>query len=167
MVEKEDRLDRLTREWNARRSDLDISPWQVWGRITRLNDLFLLKLNQIFTRHGVNFTEYQTLGALIVSGPPYQASPQTISRLNLITSGGMTNILKRMETKGYIKRLRNPDDGRGIIVTATELGIERFNAVILEENAAEHNLLKALTPQEQEVAALILRKLMLDVDDRE
>lgn len=167
MSTKEDRLDRLTREWNARRSDLDISPWQIWGRITRLNDLFLTKLSRTFARHGMNFTEYQTLGALIVSGPPYQASPQTISRLNLLTSGGMTNVLKRMEAKGYITRTRNPDDGRGIIVTATDLGIERFNAVILEENALEHDLLKALKPQERQEAALIMRKLMLHIDDRD
>lgn len=69
MSDQEDRLDRLSRAWAKNRTDMDITPWQVWGRITRINDIFLARLSKLLNQHGLNYTELQTLGALIVGGP--------------------------------------------------------------------------------------------------
>ncbi|WP_208513893.1 MarR family transcriptional regulator, partial [Variovorax paradoxus] len=34
----------------------------------------------------------------------------------LFTSGGLSNLLKRLEQEGLVKRSIHPDDGRGVLV---------------------------------------------------
>lgn len=164
---KKDRIDRLSEEWALRAANLDIRPWQVWGRITRINDIFLLKLNKILSQNDLSYSELQTLGALIVSGPPYELNPNTISRHNLLTSGGMTNVLTRMEKKGLITRRKDARDRRGVIVSVTERGLDIFETVIVAENAIEHRLIKGLSETERTVIAVVLRKLLLSIDEED
>ena len=164
---KKDRIDRLSDEWALRAANLDIRPWQVWGRITRINDIFLLKLNKILSQNDLSYSELQTLGALIVSGPPYELNPNTISRHNLLTSGGMTNVLTRMEKKGLITRRKDARDRRGVIVSVTERGLNIFETVIVAENAIEHRLIKGLSETERAVIAVVLRKLLLSIDEED
>ena len=164
---KKDRIDRLSDEWALRAANLDIRPWQVWGRLTRINDIFLLKLNKILSQNDLSYSELQTLGALIVSGPPYELNPNTISRHNLLTSGGMTNVLTRMEKKGLITRRKDARDRRGVIVSVTERGLDIFETVIVAENAIEHRLIKGLSETERTVIAVVLRKLLLSIDEED
>ena len=164
---KKDRIDRLSDEWALRAANLDIRPWQVWGRITRINDIFLLKLSKILSQNDLSYSELQTLGALIVSGPPYELNPNTISRHNLLTSGGMTNVLTRMEKKGLITRRKDARDRRGVIVSVTERGLDIFETVIVAENAIEHRLIKGLSETERTVIAVVLRKLLLSIDEED
>jgi DNA-binding MarR family transcriptional regulator len=49
-------------------------------------------------------------------------SPSELRNTLLITSGGVSNILKKVEDLGYIRRLNDPGDGRGVIVELTEKG---------------------------------------------
>lgn len=167
MADREDRLDRLSREWAENRSDMDITPWQVWGRITRINDIFLSRLSKLLGQHGLNYTELQTLGALIVGGPPYEAKPNAISRHNLLTSGGMTNVLTRMEKKGLIERRKDEQDRRGVIVSVTEQGLAAFEAVIVRENEIEHQLLQKIEPSDREAVSGILRQILLSIDEED
>ena len=164
---KKDRIDRLSEEWALRAANLDIRPWQVWGRITRINDIFLLTLNKILSQNDLSYSELQTLGALIVSGPPYELNPNTISRHNLLTSGGMTNVLTRMEKKGLITRRKDARDRRGVIVSVTERGLDIFETVIVAENAIEHRLIRGLSETERTVIAVVLRKLLLSIDEED
>ncbi|HYC04988.1 MAG TPA: MarR family winged helix-turn-helix transcriptional regulator [Azospirillaceae bacterium] len=160
----EDRLDWLSHQWNARRGDIDITPWQVWGRLTRIQEIFLASISRTLTEHHMNFKEFQTLGALVLSGPPYEANPNTIARFNLLTSGGLTNLLTRMERDGLITRHPDPSDGRGVIVRITDKGLEDFNAAIVEENAIEHELLGCLNAEERLILGTLLRKLLRGID---
>ncbi|QGN55627.1 MarR family winged helix-turn-helix transcriptional regulator [Novosphingobium sp. Gsoil 351] len=105
---KNDRLEFLSQKWNERRPDLDISPWQVWGRITRIHELFLAAIAAPLSSHELNFKEFQTLAALVLAGEPYEASPNQIGRFNLLTSGGVANLLARMEREGLVERRPDP-----------------------------------------------------------
>ncbi|MBO6505779.1 MAG: MarR family transcriptional regulator [Kordiimonadaceae bacterium] len=167
MSDQEDRLDRLSRAWAKNRTDMDITPWQVWGRITRINDIFLARLSKLLNQHGLNYTELQTLGALIVGGPPYEAKPNAISRHNLLTSGGMTNVLTRMEKKGLISRRKDDNDRRSVIVSVTQQGLDAFEAVIVKENQIEHRLLDGIGKEDRETVATVLRQILLNIDDED
>ena len=159
-----DRLDWLTLNWNKAWPELDITPWMIWGRITRLNELFLSAISKPLKKHGLNFKEYETLAALVLTGPPYEANPNQISKSNLLTSGGMTNLLSRMEKDGLVKRKPDPDDKRGVRIQLTDQGMETFRAVTLEENQVEHQLLEAMSLEERETMATMLRKLLSAID---
>lgn len=160
-----DRLDFLTDNWNATRPDINIQPWQIWGRTTRLHELFLNAVGKVLRRYSLTFSEFETLGALVLAGPPYRASPNQISQFNLLTSGGMANLLGRMERAGFISREPDSADKRGVVVQLTHSGLEHFNEAVIEENKVEHELLSALTPEERAILSVLLRKLLLSIDE--
>jgi DNA-binding MarR family transcriptional regulator len=159
-----DRLDFLSEGWSELRPEMDISPWQIWGRTTRLHELFVSQISRVLRRHSLTFTEFQTLGALVLAGPPYRANPTQIQRFNLLTSGGLANLLGRMESEGLIERNPDPDDRRGVVVHLTAQGLNRFNAALVEENQVEHELLGAMNPEERAVLSILLRKLLASID---
>ena len=59
----------------------------------------------------------------------------------------LSRILKNMEERGFIYREKNPDDGRGVLIKLTELGVEKreisksrvhqFNKIIRENLSKE------------------------------
>ncbi len=162
-----DRLDFLTENWTEVRPDLDISPWGVWGRTTRITEIFRGEIGKLLRTFDLTYSEFQTLGALLLNGPPFEGSPSQIARFNLLTSGGMANLLSRMEREELIVRRGDPEDGRGVLVSITDYGRERFNTAVTEENSAEHRMLRGLTPEEQELLKILLRKLLLSIDPDE
>lgn len=159
-----DRLDFLSENWRATRPDIDITPWQVWGRTTRIHELFLSQVGRALRRHALTFNEYETLGALVLAGPPYRANPTHIQRFNLLTSGGLANLLGRMEREGLIERHPDPADKRGVLVQITERGLSSFNAALVEENRVEHDLLAGLNTEERAILSILLRKLLSSID---
>ncbi len=159
-----DRLDFLTDSWNVTRPDIDIRPWQIWGRTTRLQELFLSAVGKVLRRHSLTFSEFETLGALVLAGIPYRSNPHQISQFNLLTSGGLANLLGRMEKDGLISREPDRDDKRSVVVELTPKGLERFNESVIEENRVEHELLSALSQEECTILSVLLRKLLLSID---
>ena len=159
-----DRLDVLTESWAAVRPDLDISPWAVWGRLTVISELFISAVGPVLKRHDLTFNEYQTLAAIFLAGPPYQSSPNQIAQHNLLSSGGIANLLNKMQGAGLVARRPDAQDRRGVVVSLTEDGRSRLEASLLDENRLEHELLRALSEAEVAVLAILLRKLLLSLD---
>ena len=69
-----------------------------------------------------------------------------------------------MERDGLILRRPDAHDKRGVVVRLTELGLDRFNQAVVRENRVEHDLVQVLTPLEQTLLSLLLRKLLLGID---
>ena len=65
--------------------------------------------------------EWTVLGSLRHE-PTNRASPGDLARKHELSSGAMTNRLDRLEEGGFIRRLRNADDRRGVVVELTEEG---------------------------------------------
>jgi len=64
-------------------------------------------------------------------------APKELSALMGVTSGTMTALLDRVEKAGFLKRERNPEDRRGLLIHLTPAGqhsvqwvYEQFDAVI-------------------------------------
>jgi DNA-binding MarR family transcriptional regulator len=87
-------------------------------------------------------------------------SPTELYERLLFSSGGMTKMLKRLEEKGYIRRLDNSKDRRSKLVQLTpegrEAGLEALKAVL----AYEENYLKGLDKEEREIFQKLLMKLL-------
>ena len=62
------------------------------------------------------------LATLRVEGAPYRMSPKALLDTLILTSGGLSNLLRRLEKAGHIRRMADETDGRGVIVELTEQG---------------------------------------------
>ena len=158
---QEDEIDRIVGQWNQERPDLDVSATHVLQRITRLALLEDLSFAEVFGRHGLTWGEYLVLAALRRAGPPYRMNPTALSNAILLSSGGMTKRLDRLEAAGLVERLRDPGDRRGTLVSLTDRGLAIVDTVVVDHLANEERLLEALDPPEREVLADLLRKMLL------
>ena len=78
----------------------------------------------------------------------------------MVSSGGMTNRLDRLERAGLIRRNPNPDDRRGTLVSLTDDGLALINRLVPLHVANEANMLAALSREEQAALGQLLGKLL-------
>ncbi|HYJ71168.1 MAG TPA: MarR family transcriptional regulator, partial [Actinomycetota bacterium] len=69
---QQDAVDRITRQWNAVRPDLDIAPVEIVGRVSRLSRLIDRHLAANFARFGIENWMYDVLATLRRAGEPYE-----------------------------------------------------------------------------------------------
>ena len=85
----------------------------------------------------------------------------------MITSSGATKRLDRLERAGLIERSPDPQDRRGTLIGLTPAGRELIDGVTEAHLENERRLLSALTADEREQLADLLRKLQLGLPDHQ
>ena len=161
---REDRVGMTIKKWSKERPDLNTSAKSVIGRIIRLQGVILNQVSRTFKEFDINPGEYAVLCNLRVNGHPYQMSPKDIIQSVLLTSGGMSNLLERMENKKLIRRISDPDDKRGIVVVLTEKGKNIIDAAMTEHVQVEEMLISSLDKNERLELEKILKKLLTNLD---
>ncbi|HYD53990.1 MAG TPA: MarR family transcriptional regulator [Gemmatimonadaceae bacterium] len=107
-------------------------------------------------RHDLTLPEFGILEVLHHKGRLLLGEVQ---RKILVSSGGITYLVDRLEARGLVERIPNPDDRRARWVALTAEG-ERLIARIFPEHAAViERAVSALTAEEQETARELLRQL--------
>jgi DNA-binding MarR family transcriptional regulator len=159
-----DAVDAIVGQWRKERPDLDPSAKEVTGRVIRLADLFQQAYAAAFAPLGIGESEYGILAALRRSGAPYRLTPTDLARTRMMTSGGMTALLDRVEKKGLLAREPNPNDRRGSLVGLTDEGLRVIDEAMAVHTSVEHQLLDALSPEERDRLAGLLRTVLLAVD---
>ncbi len=104
--------------------------------------------------------ELDVLAALRSQGAPYQLTPTVLYRSLLLSSGGLSKILQRLESAGLVDRPFNPEDQRSRLVRLTPRGcslVEQASAAVLEH---EERFLAPLTASERETLAGLLEQLI-------
>lgn len=160
----EDEVDRLVAAWQAERPDLDVRPLQVLSRVSRLARHLDRARRAVFAAHQVEPWEFDVLTALRRAGFPYQLSPGQLLRATLVTSGTMTNRIDRLAAAGLVERHPDPQDKRGVQVRLTEAGLTRVDAAFADLLGREQAILEALTPDQRETLAVLLRTLLIPFD---
>lgn len=151
-------------QWRAERPDIDSSGKAVIGRLLHLEDLVLESVNKALAPYGLKYQEYGVLATLRVSGAPFRMTPSQLQGALLFSSGGLSNLLKRLEAGGWIRRSAHPDDGRGVLVGLTSQGRRLADRAMPDHAEAEHRLLRGLAPAEREQLAQLLARMMAGLE---
>jgi DNA-binding MarR family transcriptional regulator len=155
-----DLTDRVLGGWGAARPELEMAALQVTGRLSRIGPLLAARQESVFGRFGLNRGEVGALSALRLAGPPHRLSPTRLGKGLMLSSAGVTSRIDRLERRGLVRRLADPDDRRGVIVELTDAGLEVVDAAVAAVSISDRQLLERL--DEREIAELeaILRKLL-------
>ncbi|MCV6607478.1 MAG: MarR family transcriptional regulator [Campylobacterales bacterium] len=87
-------------------------------------------------------------------------SPTELYEGMLFSSGGMTKLLKKLESSDYIERLPNPDDKRSMLVNCTPKGKELSEQVLAVTINDENNLFSCLDDTERSIMEKALEKVI-------
>lgn len=159
-----DRVDALIDQWRRERPDLDPSVMGTVARILRAGALLGAELGRFAADRGLGRGEADVLLTLRRAGKPYRLSPTALSRSLLVTPGGMTSRLDRLEREGLVRRLPDPDDRRAIEVELTPVAKRMVDALLPEHVANEERLLAPLTKRDRAELDRLLGKLLADLD---
>lgn len=147
--------------------DLDLTVEGIVDRIQGITRRLQKVLDETVSEYGLSHGEWKVLSSLRWAGPPYRRSAGDLARLADLSSGAMTNRLDRLEEAGLVRRLRDPDDRRGVLVELTDEGRALWQEALGVQAAKEALFASALTEREREQLNGLLRRLMLAFEERE
>jgi len=154
----------IVAQWKVERPDIDASPMEVIGRISRLAADLDPLLAPVFTSRGLGDGEFDVLATLRRSGEPFELSPGDLGASMMVTSGAVTKRIDRLERSGLVTRRVSEVDARARLVRLTAEGRRIVDEAVVDHVANEKRLLSGLSAAERESLAGLLRKLGESID---
>ena len=156
----EDTTDRVLSGWEETRPDLEVGALQVTARLSRIGPLLARRQEEVFDRFGLSRGEVGALSALRISGAPYRLSPTRLAKGLMLSSAGITSRIDRLERRGLVRRLDDPEDRRGVIIELTDEGQRVVDEAVAALAISDRQLLDRLDPQEVDQLEALLRKVL-------
>jgi len=158
--EDQDHVDRLRGQWARELPDLNTEPMAILGRAMRITNMVRPSIEATFAGFDIDRGEFDVIATLRRSGPPYRLTPTDMYTSLMISSGGLTHRLDRLEKAGLIRREKSPHDGRSMLVALTDKGIALAETAFRIDMANELTFLEVLDAGERKALAGLLRKLI-------
>ena len=114
----------------------------------------------------LTMSDWHVLNSLRWAGEPYRRKAGELARRADLTSGAMTSRLDALEKEGLVRRLRDPDDRRSVLVELTSKGRQKHEQGLGIQGAKEALLAEALTAREKEQLNGLLRRVMITLEGR-
>ncbi|MFG3143522.1 MarR family winged helix-turn-helix transcriptional regulator [Streptomyces sp. NPDC048243] len=165
MSTPQDPVDAIIEQWAAVRPDLDTAAMEVFGRVFRISRALGDRMEKAYARYGISRGEFDVLATLRRSDAPYTLSPRQLSATLMLTTGGMTGRLDKLERAGLLRRSPDPHDRRGLQVTLTAEGLRLIDEAVGTGLAVQTAALAALDGDQATQLAALLRPLLAATAD--
>lgn len=159
-----DNIDQLIDQWAEERPDLDARPMGIVGRILRLSMLLEARAESALAPFGLSVWQFDVLATLRRFGTPHRMSPKQLMGEVMLSSGAMTNRIDRLEGEGWVRRLPDPNDRRGVLVELTTEGLALIERAIAARLDEAHDVVARLDSNDADVAEKALRRLLAELE---
>ena len=156
---RNDAIDVALLQWAKERPDLDASPIAVFGRLSRVYLVAQARLRALLAAHELTPATFDVLANLRRSGPPHRKSAGEIAASSLLSTGGTSFRLDRLEERKLVQRVTGTHDRRVIYVELTNEGRELIDVVMAAHLEQEARMLAGLSADERAALSLLLRGL--------
>src|SRR5690348_10569882 len=119
-----DLVDGIVDAWRRELPEVAGVELELGKRAVRLGGLMTEAVTAQLVRFKLTKAEYDVLAVLRSTGPPYQLRPTDLAARLLLSSGGTSNVLRRLTEAGLIVREADASDARSSWVRLTDLGAE-------------------------------------------
>jgi DNA-binding MarR family transcriptional regulator len=160
-----DHVDEILEQWRRERPDLNVAPLGLFGRLFRLAHLADAAFGEELQRHGLQHGWFDVLAALRRAGAPYELNPTELIRATLLSSGGLTKRVDRLEGAGLVERRPDANDRRGTLVRLTRRGKRVVDRALEAHLANEERLLSPLSAADRRAFDNLLRKLLASLEE--
>ena len=110
--------------------------------IQRLSSLLQETTKRLLKFHDLTYMEFDALAALRSQKPGATMTPTELYDALLISSGGLTKVLKSLESRGFIARRSSERDARQRLVLLTDEGREKLSEIMPQIAANAETLLQ-------------------------
>lgn len=155
-----DAVDAITEQWARVRPDLQTDAMATFGRIYQISQSMGARMERTYARFGIGRGEFDVLATLRRAGEPYSLSPRELTTTLMLTTGGMTGRLDKLERAGHVTRSPDPHDRRGLRVTLTPAGLAIIDEAVGAGLAVQQQAFAALSKDEAAELNRLLRLLL-------
>ncbi|MEU7869451.1 MarR family transcriptional regulator [Dactylosporangium sp. NPDC049140] len=155
-----DDVDRIVAQWAQERPELRTDAMAAFGRIYRLAKVLGDRQEKVYAALGINRGEFDVLATLRRAGEPFQLPPKALSASLMLTTGGMTGRLDRLERAGLVTRSPDPGDRRGLVITLTPRGREVVDEAVVAGLDAQREVFERLPEANRKRLSALLRDLL-------
>ncbi|WP_037601888.1 MarR family winged helix-turn-helix transcriptional regulator [Streptacidiphilus rugosus] len=159
-----DAVDRIMGQWAQVRPDLETEVMELFARVHRCARGMGERMETAYQAYGISRGEFDVLATLRRAGEPYTLSPRELTATLMLTSGGMTGRLDRLEKAGLVRRSPDPHDRRGLRVTLTPAGLDLLDRAVTGGAEVQRRSTEQLTPDQIAQLNGLLRRLLAGVD---
>jgi DNA-binding MarR family transcriptional regulator len=161
-----DHIDDLLDRLDAEGVPLDLDVEGLVDRISAINKRIHTALKETLVDYGITPEDWHVLTRLRLRRNGKRSSPGALARDLELSSGAMTSRLDRLDELGFVRRLPDPADRRGVVVELTDDGRAAWDAAIEVQGRKEAFIASALSTAERRQLNALLRKLMVALDER-
>lgn len=160
MNQEKDAVEKIIEQWQRERSELALEHMLTIGRLKRCAALVGQRLEEEFSKHDLTTWEFDVLATLRRAGAPYCLTPTQLFSTMMITSGTMTHRMQRLQKRGLIERIDNPDDARSKQVRLSEAGFTCIERAVTGHVANEAKILAPFDVAQREALDKALANLL-------
>ncbi|MFW0793444.1 MarR family transcriptional regulator [Gordonia sp. CPCC 205515] len=128
-----DGVDVIVSNWAVARPELDVSAMKVFGRLHRSFLVYRARIAETFEHYNITESGFDVLACLRRSVPDHRLTAGELAEQTLVTTGGLTLRVKRLEEAGLVTRSRDATDARVVYVKLTPEG-----AALVDRIADDH-----------------------------
>ncbi|MEV4614573.1 MarR family transcriptional regulator [Kitasatospora sp. NPDC049258] len=157
-----DPVDAIAAQWRRERPDLapQTEAMAAFGRIYRIAKAMGERAEQAYAPYGIGRGEFDVLATLRRAGDPYTLSPRELTATLMLTTGGMTGRLDKLERADLIARSPDPHDRRGLRVTLTTAGLDVVDRAAAAGMTVQQGVMAALGTEDAAELNRLLRALL-------
>lgn len=134
-------------------------------RVARLSGLFTARVDAELDRLGLTKAEYEILAVLRSAGEPYRLRPSDLTQRLLLSSGGTSNVLRRLDAAGLVEREADASDARSTWVRLSATGVMVAEDAVRAAAKAQSALLRTMPPEVAAAANDALRQALVALGD--
>ena len=149
-----DHVGQVCALWRKEMPDVNLDGLAILARAGRIALMTRDKVMPVLTRHGLDSGEFYVLAALRRAGAPFALRPTELFRALMVSSGGLTDRLRRLEERGLVHRIPSEEDRRSTLVGLTPKAWR-------EDMDVENAIVAQLSKGDREHLAGLLAKLAL------
>ncbi|WGI24403.1 MarR family transcriptional regulator [Halomonas alkaliantarctica] len=161
-----DHVDNILKQWRQERPDLDVSPMGTIGRVKRLNHTLMRAMEKTWAKYGLNDASFDVLATLRREGAPYALSPGDLMASTMVTSGTMTHRINQLEKSGLIERVKNPNDGRGFLISLSQDGFDLIDEAVAAHVDTQAQLVGCLTEEQRAQLDDLLKQFLAGFEQK-
>lgn len=159
-----DIVDALVDQWGEEMPRFNGAAKGLVYRLIYLNERYMAAMQSRLRKQGLTLGSYGVLACLRRRGEPYAMSPTAIFQALSLSSGGVSNLLEKMEKDRLVKRSPDPTDRRGVLVKLTNRGKVIADEAAALEAGVEEEFISDVSDAELSALNSVLRRVLIQHD---
>jgi len=157
---RRDNIDELQSDWHKQRPDLDPNPMGVVLRIQALAKILGDQTAERLQSFDLQWWQYDVLSTLRRQGEPFIMAATELADSAMLTSGAMTNRIDRLEEDQLVRRVKDENDLRRVLVQLTKKGLKLIEGATEARFESAMEALESLSKKQRESLSDLLRLVL-------